>query len=184
MKTDPDVSLSKMLSYVLRHEPASIGLDLDSAGWVQVDLLLLQLAKQGRKVSREDLERVVANSDKKRFTLSADLTRIRAAQGHSVEVDLALPPIPPPPVLYHGTTERLFPAILKEGLKPQSRQQVHLSADTETATKVGQRHGKPVVLRIAAQEMTQNGFSFYRADNGVWLTDCVPPEFIQASPLR
>lgn len=178
--TSQEVQLSKLLSFVLRHDPGSIGLELDSAGWAPVERLLGRLAAtQGRKFSREEIECLVGSSDKKRFTLSADGTKIRAAQGHSVQVDLQLLPTPPPPELFHGTAERFLDAILEDGLKPQSRQQVHLSTDAQSAIKVGQRHGKPIVLLIAAQKMAAKGFPFYRADNGIWLSDHIPPEFIQ-----
>ena len=180
-----EVQLSKLLSFVLRHDPGSIGLELDPAGWAPVERLLGQLAAtQGRQFSREEIESLVATSDKKRFTLSADRTKIRAAQGHSVQVDLQLLPTAPPPELFHGTAERFLATILNEGLKPQSRQQVHLSSDPESAIKVGQRHGKPVVLFIGAQQMAAKGFLFYLAENGVWLSDRIPPEFIQVFSSR
>jgi putative RNA 2'-phosphotransferase len=169
---------SKFLSYVLRHEPGSIGLTLGENGWVAVDELLAKAAAAGRPIDRATLEEIVATSDKKRFTLSDDGSRIRAAQGHSVTVELGVEPVAPPETLYHGTATRFLGSIRVEGLKPGSRQQVHLSSDAATATAVGQRHGKPVVLRVAAGEMHRRGFAFYRADNGVWLTDRVPPKFL------
>src|SRR5205085_6970174 len=125
----------------------------------------------GTQFGREDLLHVVATSDKKRFSLSNDGQRIRAAQGHSVTVELGLSPQEPPPVLYHGTATRFVDSILSEGLKPQNRQQVHLSIDETTARRVGQRHGKPVILKIEARRMYAEGFKFFLADNGVWLTD-------------
>jgi putative RNA 2'-phosphotransferase len=171
-------SSSKFLSYVLRHAPESIGLTLDANGWVAVDELLAKAGAAGRRLDRTTLEEIVATSDKKRFTLSDDGSRIRAAQGHSVEVALGLQPVTPPGTLYHGTATRFLDAIRAEGLKPGSRQQVHLSADAATATAVGSRHGKPVVLRVAAGAMHVAGHSFFRADNGVWLTDHVPSQFL------
>ena len=169
---------SKFLSYVLRHAPGSIGLALDANGWARVDELLSKAAGTGMVIDRATLEDIVETSEKKRFTLSADGTLIRAAQGHSVEVALALDPIEPPETLYHGTATRFLGLIRAKGLRPGSRQQVHLSADAATATAVGQRHGKPVVLRVAAGEMHRQGHAFYRADNGVWLADSVPPQFL------
>ena len=129
-------------------------------------------------MERAVLEEIVATSDKKRFTLSEDGKRIRAAQGHSVEVALGIEPVVPPETLYHGTATRFLEPIRAEGLKPGSRQQVHLSADEVTAHAVGTRHGKPAILRVAAGDMHRAGHAFYRADNGVWLTDAVPPQFL------
>ena len=173
-----DVKLSKFLSLVLRHQPEAIGLALDGHGWAGIDDLIAKANAAGTRFGREDLLRVVAESDKKRFSLSADIDRIRAAQGHSVSVELGLAAQEPPPVLYHGTATRFVEAILSEGLKPQARQQVHLSSDDATAQRVGQRHGKPHIFKVNAGGMHAKGFKFFRADNGVWLTDHVPPEFL------
>ena len=177
MSFDP-VKLSKFLSFVLRHKPDSIGLVLDPQGWISIDELIENSAAAGTRFSRDDLRHVVETSDKKRFSVSADGLRIRAAQGHSVAVELGLPPREPPPTLYHGTATRFVETILVEGLKPQSRQQVHLSIDVATAQRVGQRHGKPFIFRVDALGMHRQGFKFYLADNGVWLVDQVPPEFL------
>ncbi|MGX1322942.1 putative RNA 2'-phosphotransferase [Bradyrhizobium sp. USDA 377] len=173
-----DTQLSKFLSLVLRHQPDAIGLVLDSQGWAGIDDLVAKANAAGTKFGRDDLLRVVAESDKKRFSLSADTDRIRAAQGHSVSVELGLAAQEPPSVLYHGTATRFVEAILSEGLKPQARQQVHLSSDEATAQRVGQRHGKPHIFKVDAGSMHAKGFEFFRADNGVWLTDHVPPEFL------
>jgi putative RNA 2'-phosphotransferase len=170
--------LSKFLSFVLRHRPDSIGITMDPQGWVFVDELIAKSHTAGTCFTREILLQVVADSEKKRFSLSPDGKMIRAAQGHSVTVDLGLPPKEPPEVLYHGTATRFVDSILTEGLKSKSRQQVHLSADEATAQSVGERHGKPAILRVEALRMYQKGFSFFLADNGVWLVDRVPPEFL------
>ena len=170
---------SKFLSLVLRHEPQRAGITLDAEGWVDVDALLTGLVKAGHPLSRDRLSELVAENDKKRFTLSPDGARIRAAQGHSVPVALGLEPIAPPARLYHGTATRFLDAIKAEGLCPGSRQQVHLSLDVDTARKVGARHGKPVILIVDAQAMEAAGHAFFQADNGVWLTDAVPPEFLR-----
>jgi putative RNA 2'-phosphotransferase len=176
----PDlVRLSKFLSLVLRHEPERIGISLDPQGWVAVDDLLAAAARAGKPISREQLDLVVATNDKKRFALSPDGSRIRASQGHSVEVDLALPPVVPPERLFHGTATRFLDAIRAEGLRSQSRQHVHLSPDEETAVKVGQRHGRPAILVVLAGAMHSAGHLFYRSDNGVWLTAAVPPEYLE-----
>ncbi|MCA1378417.1 MULTISPECIES: RNA 2'-phosphotransferase [unclassified Bradyrhizobium] len=173
-----DTQLSKFLSLVLRHQPETIGLVLDSHGWASIDDLIAKANAAGTKFGRDDLLRVVAESDKKRFSLSPGTDRIRAAQGHSVSVELGLAPQEPPSILYHGTATRFVEAILSEGLKPQARQQVHLSSDEATAQRVGQRHGKPHIFKVDAGSMNAKGFKFFRAENGVWLTDHVPPEFL------
>jgi putative RNA 2'-phosphotransferase len=173
--------LSKFLSFVLRHKPDAIGLTLDFQGWITIDELITKSDAAGTRFSREDLLRVVETSEKKRFSLSEDGQRIRAAQGHSVIVELGLSPQEPPSVLYHGTATRFVDSILSEGLKPQARQQVHLSVDEATAYRVGQRHGKSAVLKVEALCMHAKGFKFFLADNGVWLTAQVPPEFLASS---
>ena len=172
------IQVSKFLSFVLRHKPDEIGLTLGAEGWANIDELIEKANTAGTTFDRADLLGVVASSDKKRFSLSADGLKIRAAQGHSVSVDLGLPSQEPPSILYHGTAMQFVEAILSEGLKPQARQQVHLSSDEETALQVGRRHGKPLVFRIDTAAMRGRGHKFYRADNGVWLTDMVPPEFL------
>ena len=175
-----DTTLSKFLSLVLRHAPETIGLTLDANGWTDVDELVRRANAHGKTLTAADVLRITAESDKKRFTLSEDNLRIRAAQGHSVKVELGLTPVTPPDILFHGTATRFADAIKAEGLKPQSRQQVHLSLDEDTAVKVGQRHGKPIVFRVEAGRMHAEGYLFFRADNGVWLTDAVPPAFLLA----
>ena len=170
--------ISKFLSLVLRHEPEKAGLKLDHAGWVTVDELLAGCIAAGMPITREDLATVVAQSDKKRFAFSEDGTRIRANQGHSVEVELALPPVAPPEFLFHGTADRFLESIRRSGLSKQQRRHVHLSAAREFATEVGKRHGRPVVLRVAAGEMSRHGHIFFCSANGVWLTESVPPQFL------
>lgn len=169
---------SKFLSLVLRHQPELIGIVLDDAGWTDVDTLLAKARAKGTSITRDELVEIVKSSDKQRFALSSDGTRIRANQGHSVEVELDLPPTPPPAVLLHGTVDKFLDSIRKTGLVKGSRHHVHLSADLETASKVGARRGKPVLLEIRADAMADRGHVFYRSANGVWLVDHVPPEFI------
>ncbi len=171
-------SLSKLLSFVLRHDPGSIGLTLDRGGWADVDDLL---DKAGHQITRSELETVVQTSDKQRFALSSDGRRIRANQGHSIDVDLGLLAACPPDVLFHGTVQKFLSAILEHGLTPQARHHVHLSADTATAQSVGARRGTPIVLRINAKAMHEAGHLFYRSQNGVWLTDHVPASFLMPS---
>jgi len=175
--------ISKFLSYVLRHQPEVIGITLDREGWVDISALIAAAAKDGKQLDLNLIQTVVATSDKKRFAISEDGLRIRAVQGHSTKsVDISYVEKVPPEFLYHGTAMRFLNSIRKEGLLPSSRQYVHLSQDEQTALAVGQRHGKPVVLTIATSTMHQQGFKFYQADNGVWLTDQVPPEFLEVSP--
>jgi putative RNA 2'-phosphotransferase len=169
-------ALSRYLSYLLRHHPEAVGLSLDPSGWVPVEVLLVALAAHGRALDGVALERLVSTSDKQRFELRDG--RIRAAQGHSVPVDLALPALAPPDVLYHGTAARFLPSIRASGLEPRGRRHVHLSADAATATTVGARHGRPVVLRVDAAGMHAAGYTFHRAANGVWLTAAVPVRWI------
>lgn len=172
--------VSKFLSFVLRHQPQEIGLSLDLEGWADIDALILAANKSGQTFDKATLMNVVETSDKKRFSVSEDGRRIRAAQGHSTEVvAISHPEKTPPEFLYHGTATRFLDAILKEGLKPGSRHHVHLSESMNTAAAVGQRYGKPVVLKIEALRMHQQGFKFFQADNEVWLTPDVPPQHIQ-----
>lgn len=179
---DGGTKLSKFLSYVLRHRPEAIGLRLGDGGWVAVDALLAAAARHGTTMTPDRLAEVVATNDKKRFAFNADRTMIRAVQGHSVEVDLGYAAAPPPPVLFHGTVERFLPAILREGIRRGRRHHVHLSADRRTAIAVGARRGRPVILFIDAAAMAGEGHAFYRADNGVWMADHVPPRFLALDP--
>jgi putative RNA 2'-phosphotransferase len=171
--------LSRFLSFVLRHRPGAIGIELDSQGWVEVEALIEAAARSGRSFTREELEHVVATNDKKRFAFSPDGLMIRASQGHSVKIDLALKPVEPPAILYHGTATRFLKGIRREGLRSGSRRHVHLSADERTAVSVGSRHGVPAVLRVLAGRMYADGLTFYRSENGVWLTESVPLAYIQ-----
>jgi putative RNA 2'-phosphotransferase len=174
----PLVRLSKFVSLVLRHDPGRIRLRLDEAGWAEVDELIAASRAVGVQIDRATLDRVVAENEKQRFAYSEDGTRIRASQGHSIDVDLGLQPRTPPEVLYHGTATRSVDSIRESGLHSASRAHVHLSAEEETARNVGQRHGRPVVLTIAAGRMHRDGRAFYLSENDVWLTDAVPAEYI------
>jgi putative RNA 2'-phosphotransferase len=174
------VSLSKFLSLVLRHEPEVIGLKLDPQGWLDIDQLITKANEHGKKLSLELLHEVVATNDKKRFSLSDDGLRIRASQGHSIEgVELDLEPKTPPDSLFHGTVANFLDSIRVQGLLKRSRNHVHLSAEKETARKVGARRGKPIILTIAALPRHSDGFAFFQSANGVWLTDSVPVKYIQ-----
>lgn len=170
--------ISKFLSLILRHQPEIIELRLDENGWAEVNELITKSAKGRMHFSFEDLEEVVETNTKKRFAFNEDKTMIRASQGHSIAIDLALKTIQPPDFLYHGTAESNIPSILGKGIEKRSRQHVHLSADKETATKVGMRHGKPVILTIRTKEMHDDGIPFYLSANNVWLTDFVDAKYI------
>lgn len=172
------VSTSKFLSKVLRHDPQSVGLTLDSAGWVGVDDLLAACARNGLPISRAELDHIVETNDKKRFAFSDDRTLIRASQGHSVEVALEYPSSRPPEVLYHGTFPAAIPLIRADGLKKMSRHHVHLAVDIATAERVGQRRGRPIVLTVRTGAMMLDGHLFFVSENNVWLTDHVPPSYI------
>jgi len=176
------VKVSKYLSKHLRHRPDRIGVTLDANGWVETDELMRAAAEHGFRFTRDELDHVVASNDKRRFTI--DGTRIRANQGHTVDIDLDLPPAEPPEYLYHGTVARSLDAIRSEGLRPMARHDVHLSPDRETATRVGARRGRPVVLSVHAGELHRAGHVFRVSANGVWLTASVPPRFIRFPDAR
>lgn len=173
------VQKSKLLSRILRHRPDSIGLKLDKQGWCDVAELLKKLADAGTPISDDELQEIIATSDKQRFSLNCDRTRIRAAQGHSITVDLKLRVKTPPPVLYHGTVEKFLPSIRKHGLLPGSRHDVHLSADRKTAEAVGARRGQPIVLVIETYALVKAGVEFKESDNGVWLVGAIPAQNIR-----
>jgi putative RNA 2'-phosphotransferase len=173
------ISISKFLSLVLRHEPQIVGITLDSDGWVDVDNLLTACEKHGKRITRQQLDETVATNDKKRFAFSADGRRIRANQGHSVPVDLGLVPREPPELLYHGTVGDFLDSIRRTGLLRGERHHVHLSSDEKTASMVGQRRGRPVILVVETGRMYRDGYAFYQSENGVWLTDAVPPDYLR-----
>lgn len=177
------IRASKFLSLVLRHKPEEAGLSLDQAGWCSVDELLKGCASHGHTISRSELDIIVAENDKKRFEFSEDRRQIRARQGHSIDVDLKYEPKIPPDILYHGTATRFLDSIKQQGLVRGARQHVHLSFLVQTALKVGERHGKPVVIPVKAREMQQAGFVFYFTANEVWLVDSVPPRFLKLDEL-
>jgi putative RNA 2'-phosphotransferase len=167
--------ISKRLSYILRHAPDSVGLTLDENGWASVHDLM---SKFGSPLSIESLNEVVETNEKKRFAFNDDLTKIRASQGHSIEIDLAYQPTSPPEFLFHGTATRFLDSIKKEGLLKGSRHHVHLSLDAVTARKVGSRHGSPFILTVKSRDMYEAGYAFFVSENDVWLTEHVPTRFI------
>ena len=171
---------SKFLSLVLRHQPETIAIQLDSEGWTDVHMLLQQMIKHRRPLKLVELIEVVESSDKKRFQLSPDQNKIRAVQGHSsAQVQREYVAIMPPDTLFHGTATRFVDSILEKGLISGERHHVHLSADLVTAQKVGQRHGKVIIFILDTKQMHQDGFQFYCAENGVWLTEQVPIKYLK-----
>ncbi len=170
--------LSRFLSLVLRHKPEAVGVTLDEAGWVDVDVLVAACKKAKKPITRILLEQIVAQDEKGRYAFTEDGQRIRANQGHSVNVSLGYERCQPPARLYHGTHRAAHAAIMRTGLKKVNRHHVHLSAKRATATQVGGRRGKVVLFEVAAQTMHAEGYAFYRSANGVWLVDEVPPRFL------
>lgn len=169
---------SKFLSYVLRHHPELINLNLDENGWANVDELITKSNNDSQGFTFEELDEIVETNDKKRFVFNEDKTRIRANQGHSIDINLALISQQPPEFLYHGTAQSNIESILEKGIEKRSRQHVHLSQDKETATKVGMRHGKPIILTVNTEKMFNEGIEFYLSENKVWLTDFVAAKYI------
>lgn len=183
MSPEQTTRTSKFLSLVLRHQPKTAYLTLDPAGWTGVEELLRGCAKARHPLTRKQLQHIVDTSQKKRFEFSADGSRIRASQGHSIQVDLAYEPHESPELLYHGTATRFLDSIRAKGLLKMQRHHVHLSAETKVTMQVGARHGKPVLLTIHTSAMSAAGHTFYRSTNGVWLVEHVPVEFIQFPEL-
>lgn len=168
----------KYLSMILRHRPEAAGITLDEHGWARVDELIAGIRKT-QKFNMEMLEEIVRTDNKQRYSFNEDRTLIRANQGHSIPVDVELPVTEPPEFLWHGTGQKYVESIDRTGLLPKGRLYVHLSKDTDTAVKVGSRHGKPAVYRIKSAEMAADGYLFYRSVNGVWLTKEVPVKYLE-----
>jgi putative RNA 2'-phosphotransferase len=174
-----NTKISKFLSLVLRHQPDTIGIELDDNGWTNTQILLEKLNENGLKIDLGVLKYIVETNAKKRFAFNETFEKIRANQGHSVQVELGYRAQIPPTILYHGTGQNAVNSILQTGLDKRQRHHVHLSADIETATKVGQRHGKPFIFKVLAAAMHREGFTFFLSDNGVWLTDNVPVQYLK-----
>ena len=173
-----DQKASKFISLILRHKPQEIGLQLDEYGYINTNDLIDGMNVKGYNVTILDIERIVAEDDKQRYSFNSDKSKIKANQGHSIEVNLELQPVKPPDILYHGTAKRVLDNILSQGITKQARQYVHLSADIETASKVGKRHGELVIFNVDSKRMNEDGYKFYLSDNGVWLVDFVPYEYL------
>jgi putative RNA 2'-phosphotransferase len=171
--------ISKFLSLVLRHKPETIGIELDQNGWADVKSLLEKSNKYGLQFDLEMLKYIVETNPKKRFAFDHNFSKIRASQGHSLEIELGYSNQKPPQFLFHGTSEKSVESIWENGIEKQKRQHVHLSSDIDTAIKVGQRHGKPFIFKILAEEMYNDKFEFYISDNNVWLTNFVPKKYLK-----
>ena len=169
---------SRYIALILRHKPETINIRLDEHGWAKVDELIKGVSKT-HLLTKEMLEKIVEVDDKQRFAFNEDKTLIRANQGHSVSVDVQLKEAVPPEILYHGTAEKYVSSIDQAGLIPKARLYVHLSETVETATKVGSRHGKPVIYTVDTERMSNDGYVFYLSVNGVWLTKTVPIEYLE-----
>ncbi len=175
-----NTEISKFLSLILRHKPETIHLKLDLNGWAEVSELIDGINRGSRfTIDRNILENVVKNDSKQRYIFSKDKSKIRANQGHSIEVDLNLQPTYPLKILFHGTATKNIESIKEKGIMSQSRNHVHLSSDYGTAVIVGKRHGIPYVLTIDSELMFEEGHLFYLSDNGVWLTNKVPVKYIR-----
>ena len=170
---------SKFISLILRHKPEAIGITLDEHGWANVEDLLDGMNRAGTAIDMELLQKIVAEDEKQRYSFNEDMTFLRANQGHSIPVDVELEEVVPPDYLYHGTGEKYMESIDRQGLIPKSRLYVHLSEDSDTAVKVGRRHGKPIIYRVKSREMYKDGFGFYKSVNGVWLAKRVPVEYLE-----
>ncbi len=175
---------SKFMSLILRHKPQAIGAELDDNGWLDVEVLLAGMRKRGHRIDKMILREIVVTNEKKRFAFNIDKTKIRASQGHSLEVDVEMPETEPPEFLYHGTVDKFMDAIKEKGLLPMTRQHVHLSQDKETAINVGGRRGKPIILSVRTGDMFKDGKIFYLSANNVWLTEDVPSEYIEFKDLK
>ena len=174
------IKLSRFISLILRHKPEAIGIKLDNNGWANVKELIDNInASKKYYINMDILKDIVATDDKQRYSFNCDMSKIRANQGHSINVDLEFTPIAPPDELYHGTAIKYLDSILAEGLKPKSRQYVHLSKDFETAKTVGERHGDVVVLKLDSRRMYDEGVKFYLSENNVYLTDSVDYKYIK-----
>ena len=176
---DVSKSKSKFLSLILRHKPELIGIALDEKGWADIEELIDKAQLHGFEITLDELHAIIASNDKQRFAVSSDQKRIRANQGHSVKVDLQLQPSIPPPVLYHGTAERNLASIKAQGILKGKRHHVHLSTDQKTAFAVGSRYGKPIIIVVDTQTMSNNNFIFFQTANEVWLTDFVPAQYLR-----
>lgn len=176
------VKASKYLARHLRHEPERLGLTLEPGGWVRVDALLAACRSHSFALTRRELIEVVERNDKRRFSLDASGSRIRANHGHSIDLDLDLVQDVPPVILFHGTSHAAIGSVMASGIDKMGRRHVHLSRDLDSARKVGRRHGRPVVFEVEAGRMHDDGFAFFQSSSGIWLTETVPPSYLGLRP--
>lgn len=176
-----NTKLSKFLCRILRHQPEIIGLNIERYGaWADIDELIKKVNNNSKfRISRELLEEIVREDEKQRYKISDDGKKIRASQGHSIAVIMDMEEMQPPEILFHGTAQKNIDSIFEKGILHEKRLYVHLSKDTQTALKVGARHGKPVIFNVRAGDMYKDGHVFYLSENGVWLTEFVPKEYIE-----
>lgn len=167
------IQKGKFLSLVLRHAPEKAQIVLDKNGWANVADIIKNCS-----LTKDQLVTIVDTNNKKRFEFDDNQIRIRARQGHSIEVDVELKEFVPNKSLYHGTAERFRDAIILDGIKKQTRQHVHMSDNKETARNVGSRHGEPAIFIVDAVKMYRDGFKFFKSNNDVYLTDYVPPVYL------
>lgn len=171
--------LSVFISLILRHKPEIIGIKLDDYGYADVNELIEKINNTGRNINIEILEQIVKEDNKQRYSFNDDRSKIRANQGHSINVNVELRELEPPRFLYHGTATRFLDNIKKEGIVSKSRLYVHLSNDIDTAVQVGKRHGTPVILKINTGKMYENGYKFYLSENNVWLCEYIPFKYVE-----
>ena len=169
--------LSKATSYLLRHAPWEAEIELTEQGWAPISQLLEGLVNRGFDATVADLQHIIDNSDKVRFEIKGD--QIKALHGHSTEVKIAQEKVDPPRILWHGTGSDVLGNIEKEGLKPMSRQYVHLSENEHMAKTVGNRkRGKTVLWKVFAEAAAKDGVVFYKSGE-VYLADSVPPKYLE-----
>jgi len=166
---------SKLLSYILRHNPSKYGVQLEDGGWASSDAVLNAL-----NIGWKELKEIVSTDSKGRYSFSEDYLKIRANQGHSTNINMGFIERKAPDFLYHGTSEQSYESIKFFGICKMSRQFVHLTESVETASSTGKRHGKLVLLKVNCKKMMEDGFVFYCSDNNVWLTDHVPNKYLEA----
>lgn len=171
---------SKYMSYILRHGAEKEGVPIDKEGWVNVDTLIAKVNDGKESLTVDIIKQIVAEDKKGRYSFNVDGTKIRANQGHSLDtIDIKYKKEVPPVELYHGTAKKNEADIRKKGILKMNRTHVHLSDDIFTATSVGGRHGKPVVLVLDTKKMLADGIEFFKSENGVWLVDHVDPKYIK-----
>lgn len=181
--------ISRIILKALRHKPESLGLTLDLAGYCCVEELVRALKEKGYQVTKEDIDKVGENE---RFSFDQYHTKIRADYGNSIGLLLSnmYPQDDKPPnILYHGTSFDAISNIQEKGIIRfayeglRARDHIFMTELPSVALKKGSRHGKGVGLPVYAVKMYENGYQFYHAKNDIWLTDYIPPEYIDFSAM-